>query len=44
MKVRGRQLRLEYKSTKKGSRSIIKFVLRIKTIANSLLVVGDSII
>lgn len=41
MKARIRQLRVELKSTKKGNRSIPEFVLRIKVIANSVLVVGD---
>ncbi|KAI5447683.1 hypothetical protein KIW84_015223 [Lathyrus oleraceus] len=43
MKARVRQLRVELKSTTKGNKSITEFVLRIKAIANSLLVVGDSI-
>lgn len=43
MKSRVRQLYVELKSTKKGNKSITKFVLRIKAIANSQLAVGDSI-
>lgn len=44
MKARVRQLRVELISNKKGNKSIEKFVLRIKVIANSLLVIGDSTI
>lgn len=44
MKARVRQLRVKLKSTKKGNRSITEFVMRIKAIENSLLVVRDSII
>lgn len=43
MKARVRQLRVELKSTKKGNRSIIEFVLRFKAITNSFIVLGDSI-
>lgn len=41
MKARVCQLRVELKSIKKGTNSVIEFVLCAKAIANSLLVVGD---
>ncbi|KAI5386410.1 hypothetical protein KIW84_072803 [Lathyrus oleraceus] len=43
MKARVRQLRVELKSIKKGTNSVIEFVLCAKAIANSLLVVGDAV-
>lgn len=43
MKARVRQLQVEMKSIKKGNNSITKYVFRVKAIANSLLVVGDSV-
>lgn len=43
MKFRVLQLLVELKSTKKGNKSIIEFILKIKAIANSLLADGDSI-
>ncbi|CAJ2646763.1 unnamed protein product [Trifolium pratense] len=41
LKSRARQLRPELKNTKKLSRSVNEYILRIKTIVNSLIVVGD---
>jgi histone deacetylase 1/2 len=41
LKSRARQLRSELKNTKKLSRSINEYLLRIKTIVNSLTAVGD---
>lgn len=43
MKVRIHQLWLELKTGKKGNRSIFEYVLRIRTIADSLLAIGDPI-
>lgn len=43
MKAKVRQLRAELKSTKKGTKSVSKYVLRIKAIYDSLVSIGDSI-
>lgn len=43
MKAKIRQLRSEMKNTKKGSRSISEFVLRIKCIADSLIATGECV-
>lgn len=43
MKAKVRQLRSELKTTKKGSRSISEYVLRIKCIADLLIASGESI-
>lgn len=43
MKAKVRQFRSELKSTKKGSRSISEYLLRIKAIVDSLIAIGDSI-
>ncbi|PNY18109.1 retrovirus-related Pol polyprotein from transposon TNT 1-94 [Trifolium pratense] len=41
LKSRARQLRSELKNTKKNSRSVNEYLLRIKSIVNSLVAVGD---
>ncbi|GAU19342.1 hypothetical protein TSUD_336290 [Trifolium subterraneum] len=41
LQARARQLRSELKNTKKASRSVGEYLLRIKSIVNSLLAVGD---
>ena len=43
MKARVHQLRSELKTTKKGTRSISEYVLRIRAIADALLAIGDPI-
>lgn len=43
MKAKVRQLRAELKSTKKGTKSVSEYVLRIKAIYDSLVSIGDSI-
>lgn len=43
MKARVYQLRVELKSIKKGNSYITEFVMHVKAIVNSLLVVGDII-
>jgi histone deacetylase 1/2 len=43
LKARARQLRSELKNTKKASRSIGEYLICIKSIVNSLLVVGDTV-
>lgn len=43
MKARVHQLKYELKTSKKGSRSISEYVLIIRVIANSLLVIDDPI-
>jgi histone deacetylase 1/2 len=43
LKSRARQLRSELKNTKKLARSVNEYLLRIKSIVNSLIAVGDSI-
>jgi histone deacetylase 1/2 len=43
LKSRARQLRSELKNTKKPARSINEYLLRIKTIVNSLIAVGDNV-
>lgn len=43
MKAKVRQLRSELKSTKKGTRSVNEYVLRIKSIFDALVATGDSI-
>ncbi|MCH81099.1 retrovirus-related Pol polyprotein from transposon TNT 1-94, partial [Trifolium medium] len=43
LKARSRQLRSELKNTKKASRSIGEYLLRIKSIVNSLIAVGDTV-
>lgn len=43
MKARVRKILVELKSMKKGNRSITKYVLRVKTILNSLLIIGNVI-
>jgi histone deacetylase 1/2 len=43
LKSRARQLRSELKNTKKHARSINEYLLRIKTIVNSLIAVGDNV-
>lgn len=43
MKATILQLRVYQKWANKGNHSIMEFVVRIKVIANSLLVIGDSI-
>ncbi|MCI12591.1 retrovirus-related Pol polyprotein from transposon TNT 1-99, partial [Trifolium medium] len=43
MKARVRQLRSELKTTKKGTRTISEYVLRIKAIVDSLIAIGDPI-
>lgn len=43
-KARVRQLRVELKSTEKRNKCTTLFVLRIKSITNSLIAVGDSIL
>lgn len=44
MKARVRQLQLKLKSIKKCNNSFTEYVLHVKAIANSLLVVGDAIL
>jgi hypothetical protein len=41
--TRARQLRSELKNTEKASRSIGEYLIRIKSIVNSLLAVGDTL-
>ncbi|CAJ2659451.1 unnamed protein product [Trifolium pratense] len=41
LKSRARQLRSELKNTKKHSRTVNEYLLRIKSIVNSLIVIGD---
>lgn len=41
MKAHVRQLHIELKSIKKGNHSVTEFVLRVKAIADSLLVIDD---
>lgn len=43
LKSRARQLRSELKNTKKLSRSVNEYLLRIKSIVNSLVAVGDMV-
>ncbi|KAK2449415.1 hypothetical protein QL285_008613 [Trifolium repens] len=43
LKARARQLRSELKNTKKASRSISEYLLRIKSLVNSLIAVGDNV-
>jgi histone deacetylase 1/2 len=43
LKSRARQLRSELKNTKKLSKSVNEYLLRIKAIVNSLIAVGDSV-
>lgn len=43
MKAKVRQLRSELKTVKKGTRTMSEYLLRIKTIVDSLVAVGDSI-
>lgn len=43
MKATARQLRCELKNTKKGTKTINEYVLRVKNIVDSLIVVGDSV-
>ncbi|PNX93512.1 histone deacetylase, partial [Trifolium pratense] len=43
LKSRARQLRSELKNTKKLSRSVNEYLLRIKSIVNSLVAVGDTV-
>ncbi|CAI8612920.1 unnamed protein product [Vicia faba] len=43
IKAQFHQLRYKLKTSKKGTRSISKYILRIRTIANSLLAIGDPI-
>lgn len=44
MKAKVRQLRSELKTVKKGTRTMSEYLLRIKTIVDSLVAVGDSIL
>ncbi|GAU43936.1 hypothetical protein TSUD_135840 [Trifolium subterraneum] len=41
LKSRARQLRFELKNTKKSARSVSEYLLRIKSIVNSLIAMGD---
>ncbi|WJX96151.1 hypothetical protein P8452_77393 [Trifolium repens] len=43
LKSRARQLRSELKNTKKLARSVSEYLLRIKSIVNSLIAVGDTV-
>jgi hypothetical protein len=43
LKARARKLRSELKNTKKSSRSISEYLLCIKSLVNSLIVVGDNV-
>ncbi|MCI15979.1 retrovirus-related Pol polyprotein from transposon TNT 1-102, partial [Trifolium medium] len=43
LKAKVRQLRSELKTVKKGTKSITKFVLRVREIADTLISIGDPI-